>query len=30
MGIHLVLSLAEEARYTYSMSMNNLVLRLPE
>ena len=30
MGIHLVLSLAEEARYTYSMNLNNLVLKLPE
>ena len=30
MGIHLVLALAEEARYTYSMNLNNLVLKLPE
>jgi len=28
-GIHLVLALAEEARYTYSMNLNNLALRLP-
>ena len=28
-GIHLVLALAEEARYTYSMNLNNLSLRLP-
>ena len=29
-GIHLVLALAEEARYTYSMNLNNLLLKLPE
>ena len=29
-GIRLVLSLAEEARYTYSLNLNNLTLRLPE
>jgi hypothetical protein len=29
-GIHLVLALASDARYTYSMNMNNLSLRLPE
>lgn len=28
-GIHLVLALAEDARYTYSMNLNNLSLRLP-
>jgi len=28
-GIHLVLALAEEARYTYTMNLNNLSLRLP-
>ena len=28
-GIHLVLGLAEEARYTYSMNLNNLLLKLP-
>ncbi len=30
LGIRLALSLASEARYTYSVSLNNLVLRLPE
>ena len=30
LGIHLVLSLAEEARYTYSLNLNNLYLKMPE
>ena len=30
LGIRLVLALAKEARYTYSMSLNNLALRLPK
>ena len=28
LGIHLVLAMAQETRYTYSLNMNNLVLRL--
>ena len=29
-GIHLVLALAEEARYTNSLNLNNLLLKLPD
>ena len=30
LGIRLVMALAEEVNYTYSMNLNNLMLRLPE
>jgi hypothetical protein len=29
LGIRLIQSLAEEARYTYSLNLNNLMLKLP-
>ena len=29
LGIRLVMALAEEAHYTYSMNLNNLALKLP-
>ena len=30
LGIRLVLALAQEALYTYSLNLNNLTLKLPE
>ena len=30
LGIRLVLALAEDAHYTYSMNMNNLALKVPK